>query len=251
MKKLGGFFEGFILFTLGLAMSGLVTSDKYWLYLNPKFKWLTLTTGIILMLLGLTAVIRNRRPDLSRTVVFLVFGAIASIGYLRQNPTAPAFSSSPTETAAKVESRMTLGGQEYIKINLGELYNISESGEADKIGEHYVTRGMVKRSPKLDQEGHFVLFRVFMWCCFADAVAVGFRVSYSHPQEIADGQWIKVYGKLRQLPSELPEPTVPVKGINAKALNKGYGIAAYKVEAIDPPPIPFMFQFRKSEPYAY
>jgi uncharacterized repeat protein (TIGR03943 family) len=251
MKKLGGLAEGFILFALGLAMSGLVRSDKYWLYLNPKFKWLTLATGIILTLLGLTAVVRNRRPNLSRTVAFLVFGTIASIGYLTQNPISPAFSSSPIKAAPKVESRMTLGGQEFIKINLGELYNISESGEADKIGEHYVTRGMVKRSPKLDEEGRFVLFRVFMWCCFADAVAVGFRVSYSHPEELADGQWIKVYGTLRQLPSELPEPTALAKGINANALNKVYGIAAYKVEAIDSPPIPFMFQFRKSEPYAY
>ena len=251
MKKLGGFVEGFILFALGLAMSGLVRSDHYWLYLNPKFKWLTLTTGIVLMLLGLMAVVRNRRPNLSRIVIFLVFGSIAGAGYLMPNPTAPAFSSSLTESADKVESRLTVGGQEFIKINLGELYNISELEEANEIGEHYVTRGVVKRSPELDEKGQFVLFRVFMWCCFADAVAVGFRVSYDHPNELQDGQWAKVYGKLRQLPSELPEPNVPVKGITSKALNKVYGFAAHKVEEIDPPTIPFMFEFRKSEPYAY
>ncbi|UCF01156.1 MAG: TIGR03943 family protein [Deltaproteobacteria bacterium] len=253
MKKLGGFVEGFILFALGLAMSGLVKSDNYWLYLNPKFKWLTLITGIVLMLLGLIAAVRNRRPNLSRIVVFLVFGSIAGVGYLMPNPTAPAFSSSLTESANanKVESRLTLGGQEFIKINLGELFNISEMEEANEIGEHYVTRGVVKRSPELDEKGQFVLFRVFMWCCFADAVAVGFRVSYDHPHELQDGQWAKVYGKLRQLPSKLPEPNVPVRGITSKALNKVYGIAAHKVEEIDPPPIPFMFEFRKSEPYAY
>ena len=251
MKKLGGFVEGFILFALGLAMSGLVKSDNYWLYLNPKFKWLTLITGIVLMLLGLMAVVRNRRPDLSRIVVFLVFVTIAVIGYLLPNPTSPAFSSSLTEPADKVEPRLTLGGQEFIKINLGELFNISELGEPNELGEHYVTRGVVKRSPELDEKGQFVLFRVFMWCCFADAVAVGFRVSYDHPHGLQDGQWAKVYGKLRQLPSKLPEPNVPVRGITSKALNKVYGIAAHKVEEIDPPPIPFMFEFRKSEPYSY
>jgi uncharacterized repeat protein (TIGR03943 family) len=251
MKKLGGFLEGFILLALGLAMSGLVQSDTYWLYLNPKFKWLTLTTGIVLMLLGLISAFRNRRPNLYRMVVFVVFGIIAGVGYLLPNPTAPAFSSSLTEPADRVESRLTLGGQEFIKINLGELFNISEVEEADKMGEHYVTRGVVKRSPELDEKGQFVLFRVFMWCCFADAVAVGFRVSYDHPHELRDGQWAKVYGKLRQLPSELPELNVSVEGITSKALNKIYGIAAHTVEEIDPPPIPFMFEFRKSEPYAY
>jgi uncharacterized repeat protein (TIGR03943 family) len=251
LKKLGGFVEGFILFALGLAMSGLVESDTYWLYLNPKFKWLTLTTGIVLMLLGLISALRNRRPNFSRIVLFLFFGTIAGIGYLMPNPTSPAFSSSLTEPADKVESRLTLGGQEFIKINLSELYNISESAETSKIGEHYVMRGIVKRSPELDEKGQFVLFRVFMWCCFADAVAVGFRVSYDHPEELRDSQWVNVYGKLRLLPSELPEPKVPVQGITSKALNKGYEIAAYKVEEIDPPVIPFMFDFRKSEPYAY
>jgi uncharacterized repeat protein (TIGR03943 family) len=251
VKKLGGFVEGFILFALGLAMSGLVRSDHYWLYLNPKFKWLTLTTGIVLMLLGLISALRSRRPNLSRMVVFLVFGTVAAVGYLLPNPTSPVFSSSLTEPAAEVESRLTIGGQEFIKINLGELYNISESAETSKIGEHYVMRGIVKRSPELDEEGQFVLFRVFMWCCFADAVAVGFRVSYDHPEELPDGQWVNVYGKLRLLPSELAEPNIPVQGITSKALNKGREIAAHKVEEIEPPAIPFMFDFRKSEPYAY
>jgi uncharacterized repeat protein (TIGR03943 family) len=251
VKKLGGFIEGLLLFALGLAMSGLVRSDTYWLYLNPKFKWLTLTTGSILMLLGLMAAIWNRRPSLSRMIVFLVFGTIAAIGYLMPNPTSPAFSSSLTEPAAEVESRLTFGSQEFIKINLGELYNISESGETNEIGEHYVTRGIVKRSPELDGDGQFAIFRIFMWCCFADAVAVGFRVSYDHPDALTDGQWVKVYGTLRQLPAELPEPSLSVMGITSKALNPIYEIAPYQVEKIDPPPIPFMFDFRKSEPYAY
>ena len=156
-----------------------------------------------------------------------------------------------TEPADKVEPRLTLGDQEFIKINLGELFNISELGEPNQLGEHYVTRGVVKRSPELDEKGQFVLFRVFMWCCFADAVAVGFRVSYDHPEELPDGQWVNVYGKLRLLPSELPEPKMPVQGITSKAIKKGYEIAAHKVEEIEPPAIPFMFDFRKSEPYAY
>jgi uncharacterized repeat protein (TIGR03943 family) len=251
VKKLGGFVEGFILFALGLAMSSLVESDNYWLYLNPKFKWLTLTTGMVLMLLGLISALRSRRPNPSRMVVFLVFGTVAAVGYLLPNPTSPVFSSSLTEPATQVESRLTLGGQEFIKINLGELYNISESAETNKIGEHYVTRGIVIRSPELDKEGQFVLFRVFMWCCFADAVAVGFRVSYDQPEQLPDGQWVNVYGKLRLLPSERAEPNMPVQGITSKALNKGREIAAHKVEEIEPPAIPFMFDFRKSEPYAY
>ena len=251
MSKIGGLIEGCIVIALGLAMSALVRTDSYWLYLHPKFKWLTLTAGIVLVIVGAIAVLYNRRPNLTRIVIFLAFSTLATIGYFLPNPTSSATSGPLEQISSKKESRIVLDSQEYIKINLGELYAISEKGLEEQRAARYVARGIVKRNPELDKIGQFVLLRVFMWCCFADAVAVGFRVKGDQPEEFLDGQWVRVYGKLQQLPSQLPEPTVQVKGILSKALHKVDGIVAVRVEKIEPPPIPFMFEFRKSEPYAY
>lgn len=252
MSKLGGVIEGCIVVTLGFAMSALVSADNYWLYLHPKFKWLTLTAGIILVLVGAIALLYNRSPNLFRIVIFLAFTTFASMGYFWPNPTSSATSGPlEQEASSKEESRIVLNGKEYIKINLGELYAISEKGLEEKRTDRYVARGIVKRSPELDEISQFVLLRVFIWCCFADAVAVGFRVQSDQPDEFVDGQWVRVYGKLEKLPSHLAEPAVQVKGILSKALHKKDGIVAARVEKIEPPPIPFMFEFRKSEPYAY
>ena len=70
-------------------------------------------------------------------------------------------------------------------------------------------------------------------------------------EELRDGQWVRVYGKLHQLPTGLSKPKVQVKGIISKSLNRFHGLAAVKVEEIEPPAIPYMFEFRRTEPYAY
>ena len=252
MKKIGGLVEGLIVLALGFAMCGLVMADNYWMYLHPKFKWLTLSTGIVLVIVGAIGALYNRRPSLIRIIIFFTFGTIALMGYFLPNPTPTAASGPLVETSAKEESRLIFKNQEYTKINLGELYMISE-GELDaKATGLYVARGIVKRSPKLDEQGQFVLFRIFMWCCFADAVAVGIRVQYDEElEELRDGQWVRVYGKLHQLPTGLSKPKVQVKGIISKSLNRFHGLAAVKVEEIEPPAIPYMFEFRRTEPYAY
>ena len=73
MKKIGGLIEGLIVFALGLAMCGLVMADNYWMYLHPKFKWLTLSAGVVLMVVGAIAALYNRRPSLIRISIFFVF----------------------------------------------------------------------------------------------------------------------------------------------------------------------------------
>jgi uncharacterized repeat protein (TIGR03943 family) len=252
MKKIGGLIEGLIVLVLGLAMCALVKADNYWMYLHPKFKWLTLTAGIVLILAGAITVLYNRRPSLIRISIFLAFGTIAIMGYSLPNLTSTVASGPLVETSTEKESRLILKNLEYTKINLGELYMISGGEVDEKTTGLYVARGIVKRSPKLDELAEFVLFRVFMWCCFADAVAVGIRVKYDEQlEELRDGQWVRVYGKLQQLPSGLSRPKVQVKGIISKALSRFHGLAAVKVEEIDPPAIPYMFEFRETEPYAY
>ena len=252
MTKLGGFIEGLIVLAVGLAMCGLVVADNYWMYLHPKFKWLTLSAGIILMLVGTIATLYNRRPSPIRIAIFIAFGAITLMGYFLPNPTPTAASGPLVETSATEQPRLIFENQEYIKINLGELTMIGEGELDDRMTGLYVARGIVKRTPKLDELRQFVLFRVFMWCCFADAVAVGIRVQYNEQLEgLRDGEWVRVFGTLHQLPSGLAGPKVQVKGIISKSVNRFHGLTAVKVEEIEPPAMPYMFEFRRTEPYAY
>ena len=252
MKKLGGFIEGLIVLAVGLAMCGLVVADNYWMYLHPKFKWLTLSAGIILMLVGAPATLYNRRPSPIRISIFLPFATITLMGYFLPNPTPTAASGPPVETSATEQPRLIFENQEYTKINLGELTMIGEGELDDRMTGLYVVRGIVKRSPELDARGQFVLFRVLMWCCYADAVAVGIRVQGDKQiVGLRDGQWVRVYGKLHQLPSGQSTPRVQVKGVLSKSFNRFHSLIAAKVEEIEPPAIPYMFEFRRTEPYAY
>jgi uncharacterized repeat protein (TIGR03943 family) len=251
IRKTGSFIEGFILLALGGFMSALVNADNYWLYLHPKFKWLTLTAGMVLLVIGAIAVIFNRCPSLSRIIIFLLFTAVAGLGYALPNPVPSTLSGSLTRTLTAEEPRLLLKGQEYTKINIGELYNISERAIPEGLAGRYVTRGIVKRSPELDRLDQIAVFRTFLFCCFADAVAVGFRVEGNQLDQVHDGQWVKVYGTLQELPIGLPDPNVRVEGIFAKALNQAYAIAATGIKKIDPPEIPFMIELREAEPYAY
>lgn len=121
MKKIGGLIEGLIVLVLGLAMCALVKADNYWMYLHPKFKWLTLTAGIVLILAGAITVLYNTRPSLIRISIFLAFGTIAIMGYSLPNLTSTVASGPLVETSTEKESRLILKNLEYTKINLGEL----------------------------------------------------------------------------------------------------------------------------------
>jgi hypothetical protein len=177
--------------------------------------------------------------------------AVAGLGYALPNPVPSTLSGTLTDTPTAQEPRLLLKGQEYTKINIGELYNISERGMEEELAGRYVTRGVVKRSSELDQLGQIAIFRTFLFCCFADAIAVGFRVEGNQLDELHDGQWVKVYGMLQKLAPGLPESNVRVEGVFSKALNQAYALTATRIKKIDPPEIPFMIEFREAEPYAY
>jgi hypothetical protein len=107
------------------------------------------------------------------------------------------------------------------------------------------------KSRALADAGQFALMRVAVFCCLADAVAMGFRVAYDQPDEMADGQWVEVYGTLKRLPHRLPEPGLHMPGLFLSAVSDSYFLVPDVISPIQEPEIPFMFEFRKAEPYAY
>ena len=243
-EKIGGIVEGLILLLLGLYVGLFVTVGDYWRYMNPKFKWLTGTAGVVLILVGLMATVRpNREARLFRVFVFLAFMSFAAL---------PSFEpGARINGPAREEPRLLLDGQEYIRINLGELTMVCDEAHPNQETECYVLRGMVKRSRDLDRAGEFVVLRIAVFCCFADAVAMGFRVHYDRTAELYDGQWVQVYGTLRRLSSEQPSPSLPVRGAFFTMVSDCCVIMPTKVVDIEPPPIPYMFEFKKSEPHVY
>lgn len=248
MKKIGGVLEGLILFVIGCYAGLLACFGKYWRFLNPKFKWLTAATALTLIIVGVSVMFNpDKRPKLSRIIIFLLLLRVFSL--------APAGISLPTHRETelpKVEKpTVTMNGVQYIKINLAELYSLCQEGAQAKLASHYAVRGIVRRNRLLDRLGQFALVRSTVFCCLADAVAIGFRVKYDHFDKLKNGQWVEVLGTLDELSRKLKDPALPVPGMNITVLNDSYMLLPSKVSDTKIPEIPFILDIRKTQPYAY
>ena len=252
MKRIGGVLEGLILLVVGAYAGLLALYGDYWRYLNPRFKWLTGLTAAMLILIGVVATFKPRkRPSLSGIVLFLVLLRILFLQGLGITENRQAAVRPAGENHARDKSRVVMNGQEYIGINLAELYVLSREGEPDKLAGHYRVKGIVKRSEQLDRAGQIVMLRSFVTCCLADMVMIGFRVQYNRFDELADGQWVDVHGTLGGLSKDQPEAGLRVRGVSTVALAHSHILVPDSIVKIDEPEVPFIFDIRKTEPYAY
>ncbi|MGE5257711.1 MAG: hypothetical protein ACM3KE_13620 [Hyphomicrobiales bacterium] len=254
MKKIGAVVEGLILLAVAVYAGMLVLAGDYWRFLNPKFKWVTGATAAVLLFTATVAILNpDRRSSLSRIVIFLLFLRILTMGMSGSTSFVEGFSAVFGHRDLAIESsRATMNGREYIRINLGELYRLADRmPESEEAAGPYVVRGIVMQSRALAEAGQFALMRVAVYCCLADAVAMGIRVAWDQADEIADGQWVEVYGTLKPLPRQLPEPGLHVPGLFLSAVNDTHVLIPDRIHPIRAPDIPFMFEFRKAEPYAY
>jgi len=252
MKRIGGIIEGLILQAVGAYAGALVFFGDYWRFLNPKFKWLTGATAAMLLIIGTVSIFKpNRRSSLSRIIIFLLFLRVFTVGVTGSISFANFLSGFSGKEQIEEKSRLMLNGLEYIKINLVELSLLCGTPESEKTANRYVVRGIVRRNQELDSLGQFALMRISVFCCLADAVAMGFRVQYDRPDEFADGQWVEVYGTVKRLPQKLPDPHLYTRGMLLTILFDFHLLVPDKVLLIREPGIPFMFDFRKEEPYAY
>ncbi len=239
--------DGLLLLGLALFMAWLVSGDAYWNYLHPRFMPLTAAAAAILAGLGLFALWRPPRPSLSRTLAFAVMLGLA----LFSLPPADPFGSA-TDRAAAEEEPVPEDEKGYVRINTGELYDVAENGELGNFpGPGFALRGFVRRDPALERLGCFGLYRVALYCCFADATAVGFAVRPGDGVMPEDGAWVRVLGKLEPAPggAALPQPEVP--GIFYASTLSGYVFHADRVVSVPAPREAFMFEWRQAEPYAY
>ena len=150
------------------------------------------------------------------------------------------------------EPTIRFNGKSYVKINTAELFYLLRQGDPEKKGQAFVVRGIVKKSPELDRMGRFALLRVNMVCCIADAMAMGVTVSHPNLEELSDGEWVRVFGKIEFLPSAqalkgLPTlDKIPDTMIYDKAV-----LRADRVEKTSPPEAPYMFEVPGDTEYHY
>ncbi|WP_243312479.1 DUF1980 domain-containing protein [Fundidesulfovibrio agrisoli] len=243
---------------LGLAgfMAWLLLGGDYWMYLNPRFKALTWAAAGALALLGGYGLWRpSPRAAWLRAGLFAFTLALCVVSGLAVHEGAEKMGAEPQamrEAEATPEPRVKKRGVEYIRINLGELYDIVGKPQPELIGLDYAVRGFVRRTPELDAEGEFVLYRVALYCCYADSTAVGFRVRPPKGGKLPEnGAWVVAYGKLDRLDRPKPEAEESLGGSAFSSVNEDYRIAASLIEAEKAPGMGMMYEWRPQEPYAY
>ena len=253
--------DGLAMTALAGFLAWLVLAGNYWMYLNPRFRPVTLSAAAVLAVLGLYASWRPvSRPSLGRGLCYAALCAMVVLSeggtqLLSDNSDSDPFLVAPSLPAAPptpVASRLTAGGKEYVPLNTGELFDIAAKGHGPAFDRPYALRGFVHRSPELDAKGEFVLFRLAIWCCFADGTAVGFRVRPPAGAPLPeDKAWVVAYGRLTDAPED-DRKEYALPGMAFSSVAPAAILAAEQVEtaAVTPEEV-YMFQWRQEEPYAF
>lgn len=257
MKITAASIEGLLLILLGAFMGLLLLSDNYWLFLNPRFTWLSASAAGILMVVGIIAVFHPRpHGNPIGIVIFSGFLLLSVWSTSRELQGRTMGSPARVDRAEPEEARTSLNGREYIRINTAELFSLCEERKGEAIEERFVVRGYVMVPTDVGTAGRLIVARTLVTCCLADAVAVGFRVlgdvpARTPPEVLEAGRWIQVFGRMQALPEAEPDVELKIiQGIPVLLHPRYTVIAEFLTETAEPFP-PFIFEFRSEEPYVY
>jgi uncharacterized surface protein with fasciclin (FAS1) repeats len=201
-KKIYGLCEGAILVLLGVAILWFALSTHYGLLMNVKFRWLTVSGAVLLLVMGLFALgALQRRPGINT----LIFGLMLIVTFVGKPYLPDANSMSLLEPPLQAGLWDQIDQNRFPRKELQALCT-SETEEMYRTDASFTTIGVAKRLEVLDTHGSFALMTSVMFCCVADAFAIGLRVPYEDWENIEDGQWIMVSGKLVQEETEITLP---------------------------------------------
>lgn len=265
MSRASGFFrsprfpglvEALCIVGLAAFLVYLLTLGSYWMYLNPKFRGLSWAAAASLGAMGVYSLVRSPaganwfRASLYMLVLALCL--VSEVGIQSWFAVSGVDTAAVEEQPTLMEPRVTVGGVEHVRINLGELYDIAAKNIPGKLGLNYAVRGFVRRSPESDARGEFVLYRLALYCCYADSTAVGFRVRVPNGQSLPDhGSWQVVYGRLAQSKDDQAAATQSIDGSVFASVQPDFALDASRVEAAKAPGMGMMYEWRSEEPYAY
>ena len=266
-------FEGLCLLCLGGFLAALALSRQYWNFLNPKFGPLTLGTGVLLAVCGLALLLRPQPGHatvsrLVRQALVLAFLCLATLAWEKAAaPPPPGVLTHSAPSLAEPEVppplRVTVDNVEYVRLNLAELYIMLDKRRTD-YPQHFAMRVQVGRTPELDRRGYVLLKRIAVTCCLADSLELAFLASGMPPVqsgqvqsgEVQSGDWVEVYGQLAPLKAKGADKpllaAVPKgKGMSIFLVNPGFRVVVDKAEPITLNDVPFLFEFREKEPFAW
>ena len=157
----------------------------------------------------------------------------------------------------RVNGEELLGGKDYIRVNLGELYVITGSKDPDKLSKNYVVRGIVYKNADLAKNHECGLVRIVIVCCAADALAVGIRFPDANTARLETGKWLKIYGHLQKMTSSSNEQynnislsSQQVYITDSRLVNEWY-LAPDRIESLSEPTDPYIMKWSEKEPYNY
>lgn len=253
MSALYKLIEACLLVAMGTFMAVLSQSNIYWQFINPKYSWLTLVSGVVLTVIGFASLLNHQKQrkvsEFLGVLVFLFLAgtAVVSFGDTVESGFGGSLTSSGYESTG--EPSVTLDGVEYIKINGAELL-LAEKEGAVSVGQPYAVQGAVIRSPKLDEAGYIGLGRLNITCCFADSIGVLTLVRVSTPDEHVHGTWVRVLGELEEgVP--IPGEAIVLDGTLTGVRSDQFSLRAVEIAEQPVEGVPFIFEVKEQAPYAY
>lgn len=254
-RRVWGLVEAACLLGLAAFIVYLLVGGNYWMYLNPKFKGLSWAAAAALTGLGIYSLARPPAgATWMRACLYLFVLALCLVSELnvRRWLTTSGVDTQALEESAPLPSRVSRDRVEYVRINLGELFDIVGKSVQDKLALDYAVRGFVRRTPESDALGQFVLYRVALYCCYADTTAVGFRVRLPKGLNMPkDGSWQVVYGRLAPSKDPTADAVTSLGGSVFASVQADYLIQARSLSSEEIPGMGMMYEWRSQEPYAY
>lgn len=252
--------EALCLLGLAVFITYLVVGGNYWMYLNPKFRWITSAAGVVLAGLGVFSLLRppaHLHATWLRAGLFTLVLALCLVSELGIRTTLTRLGVEQPDDGWQtmeepVAPHVTVQGREYIRINVGELFDLATKRTPETLDVPYAVRGFAFRTPELDAAGQFLLYRTALYCCFADATAVGFRVQLPKgTAPPAHGDWLVVMGTLAPAHDITGSPDPVIPGSPFASVQPEFRIQAEHLEKQKAPGLGLMYDWRQEEPYAY
>ena len=229
MKKIYGLCEAAILVLFGAAILWFALSSHYGLLMNVKFRWLTVTGAALLLVMGVFALGAVQKRPGRNTLVFGLMLLVTLVG----RPYLPdANSMSLLEPPLQAGLWDQVDETRFPRKALQALFT-TEADEMVRTDASFTIIGVAKRLEVLDTHESFALMTSMMFCCIADALAVGFRVPYEDWADIEDGQWVMVCGKLVEEDTEITLPNFRFGRATMSSVHKTYHVRPEKIMSYD------------------
>jgi uncharacterized repeat protein (TIGR03943 family) len=236
--------KALILIGLGIIFLKKIGNGTIFYYINQRFVWLTVVGGLGFLLLGI-AVLRKFGEDhhhhhdhdhdssgLAMVIPILIVCLPLLLGIFV--PAQPLDSEIINNKGITYTAPLIAGNNQALAIDQPSdsrnildwirAFNYSED-PTEYRGQDASVVGFVYHDPRLP-ENQFMVGRVAVSCCVADAFAIGMVVEWPDAAVMADNSWVHVEG------------AVDVTYVDGWALPL---IKAEQVNRTDPPPQPYIY----------